>query len=349
MEKYTLLKNQNKKNLQFLFKKKFKNKNDIDLLILTTAINRPLLHNISFKNYSTFLPKDINIKWIINIDFINFDKKSIAEEELEFTKNNILEIFKDYTNIDFEFTLNKIGGFNKAVRNITSLSEKYISNKIKYFLYLEDDWVADNDFKLDNFLNTKYDFIRFYDDLDPRNKLSFQPSIMKPYVWFLMFYNKLNTNNDTKKDPEKLCQLSSSEINIYNFNSQKINLFKDIGRNIQFNDDNTIRGWYQKVDQQENISLSYIYIDRLIKSFLYLISIKKSVNIKEELIDNLKKYFYYDIFNKIVNKYNSDEKNFINFYQKCLKLENKKVYNLKYIYDHIDKLSETGAWSLPIA
>ena len=51
------------------------------------------------------------------------------------------------------------------------------------------------------------------------------------------------------------------------------------------------------------------------------------------------KYF----LTKKKNKNLLDEKNFINFYQKCLKLENKKVYNLKYIYHHIDKLSETGA------
>ena len=47
-----------------------KKNNNIELFILTTAITRPELHKISFNNYKQFIPKDINIKWIINIDFV---------------------------------------------------------------------------------------------------------------------------------------------------------------------------------------------------------------------------------------------------------------------------------------
>ena len=136
--------------------------NDYQLFILTTAITRPQLHNISFNNYKSVIPKDILIKWIINIDYIKFKENNIAKDELEFTKNNIIEIFQDFNNIDFEFILNEKGNFNKAVRTITDITSKLITNRCKSIFYLEDDWVSKDMINISNHIYSKYDIIRLY-------------------------------------------------------------------------------------------------------------------------------------------------------------------------------------------
>ena len=346
MKRALIIKKNNYKNLTNNFNIKFDCEKEYDLLILTTAINRPNLHNISFNNYSNFITKDIKIKWIINIDFVKFSEDLKAEDELEFTKNNILEIFKEHQNIDFEFILNEKGNFNKAVRNLTKYASNDMAKNLKFVLYLEDDWVAKNEFKLNNLINSKFDFIKLYIDRDPRKKLSFQPSLMRPYIWYLMFYQRLKNNLDTNKDPEKICQIDYITIESYNLSFDKFDFFKDIGRDFQINDDNTIRGWYQiKSENNENISLTYIYIDKLIKSILYLKSINKinHKNIRKHFIDYLKLYFNTDVLSKIIKKFDTDEKNMMDFYNQCLNLNNKKKYSLKYIYHHIDIVSETGA------
>ena len=67
-----------------------KNKvNNFELFILTTAITRYKLHNISFNNYKKFIPRNIPIKWIINIDYVNLNNNS-SEDALNITKQNIL-------------------------------------------------------------------------------------------------------------------------------------------------------------------------------------------------------------------------------------------------------------------
>ena len=70
------------------------------------------------------------------------------------------------------------------------------------------------------------------------------------------------------------------------------NKFKDIGRDEELNDDNMIRGWYQKPEiHNENISLSYIYIDKLLLSIIYILSENKKIQDKhlgEKIISYLK-------------------------------------------------------------
>lgn len=320
--------------------------NDYQLFILTTAITRPQLHNISFNNYKSVIPKDILIKWIINIDYIKFKENNIAKDELEFTKNNIIEIFQDFNNIDFEFILNEKGNFNKAVRTITDITSKLITNRCKSIFYLEDDWVSKDMINISNHIYSKYDIIRLYFDGDLRNKLSFQPSIIKPHVWYYMFYKKLKDNGNIDKDPEKICQLVFDEINSLNFKYLMTSEFKDIGREQSFNDDNTIRGWYQKTKvNSENISLSYIYIDKLLKSIIYLID-NNQLNenqLMEKISNYLTNIFMKEIINKILIKYKNNKDKFYNYYLKCNKIKNKKKESLKYVYHHIDKLINTGA------
>ena len=109
--------------------------NDIKMFILTTAINRPDLHKISFENYKKIIPTNLEIEWIINLDFVNFSEDLNPEYELEKSKTNIENIFNDMRNLKFTFILNKKGNFNKAVRNLTDVLSKRISTNCQAILY----------------------------------------------------------------------------------------------------------------------------------------------------------------------------------------------------------------------
>ena len=349
MDKKRLISQSKKKEINNQLKNFCKfNKSNYKLIILTTAITRPKLHLISFNNYKNFIPNNISIKWIINIDYIKFDE----DNDLEFTKSNILDIFKDFKNIDFEFILNEIGNFNKAVRNITSRVFNSLSNNTNRIFYLEDDWFCiDKDFNINKIHN--YDIYKLHNDGDIRLKTSFQPCLLTPIVWYLMFYQKLNKNKDLNHDPEKICQMFEYELKMYDLKYKKDNKFKDIGRDNNFKNENMIRGWFQRKDHGViNISQGYIKIDKLINSFIYFISNNyKNLN-KDNLNNNFKlilenyylKYFIDKIYDKFIENY--DNKYLL--YQKFSKI-NLKYDNIKDIYENIDNIqqivnsNETGA------
>lgn len=342
MQNLIQIKQFNTINLLKSYKNFLNNKNNnFELIILTTAINRPHLHTISFNNYKEFMPKNINILWIINIDYVKFNDSNV-ETELSTTKDNILNIFSDFKNITFDFILNEKGNFNKAVRNITNAASLNITKNCKAILYLEDDWYSIQKFSIAELVKSNIDIIKLYNDNDPRKKLSFQPSLIKPYVWYYMFYQKLKKELDDNKDPEKICQIAD-EINKFNWKYKLINNFKDIGREEEFNDDNTIRGWYQKINvDSQNISLSYIYIDILLKSILYLLSYKSNFSknkLEREINNYLENMFMKQIINKILNKYKANDDMYFNYYSKCLNINDKENADLKYVYHNIDKLT----------
>jgi len=349
MDKKRLFSQSKKKKLKnYLYNLCKNNKTNFNLIILTTAITRPTLHLKSFNNYRNFISNNISIKWIINIDYVKFDE----DNDLEFTKSNILDIFKDFKNIEFEFILNEIGNFNKAVRNITSRVFNSLSNNTNRILYLEDDWFCiDKDFNINKIFNI--DIYKLHNDGDKRLKVSFQPCIITPIVWYLMFYQKLNKNKDLNYDPEKICQMFNKEIEMYDLSYKKVNKFKDIGRNNNFENENMIRGWFQRKECTIlNISQGYIKIDKLINSFIFLISNNyKNLN-KDNLNNTFKlilkkyylKYFIYKIYDKFIENYDD---NYL-LYEKFYKI-NLKYDNIKDIYENIDYIqqiansTETGA------
>ena len=325
-----------------------KNNTNYEHFILTTAINRIKLHNISFDNYKRFIPKNVSIKWIINLDYIDFndDIKETSFEKLNEVKDNILKIFSEFKNIDFDFIFNKTGNFNVAVRNLTELVSKQISKNCNSILYLEDDWICN-----DNVENI-FDLLDNYDVLDMKNKfnekkISFQPVILRPYIWYFMFFKKLRKIKNLKIDPEKICEIKSSKIAFLKIKYKSINIFEDIGRNID-NLNNMIRGWGQKNDF--NISLSYIKIDKLISSLIYIISKKDVRKLSYEVIvdslENLirKELFYDDIKNLLINEFKKSSNKYLFQYCKFYDRNYRKIkLDINNVYNHIDKLINTGA------
>lgn len=352
MNKLYLIHNSNLNKLKLSYNNFCKkNKNDYQVYILTTAITRPSLHSISFKNYKEMISRKLKIKWIINIDFVKFNDNSSPKKDLEETKNNIIEIFKDYDNITFEFKLNEKGDFNRAVRTVTDLLTTQISPKCQAIFYLEDDWfcLKPTDI-LTKYFSEKHQVLKLYFDNDPNMKISFQPVIIKPYIWYYMFYQKLKKINHTTIDPEKICHVSSNEIINYNFNYNIFNIFKDIGRDVELMDnDNLIRGWFQRSNSSnKNIALTYIYKDRLLYSTMFIISQYNKklefTNLFTEISNYLNTFFKDELKNQILENFTKFKDRNYQYYKKCCDYKNKvNDLNLTNIYNQIDKLIEIGA------
>jgi hypothetical protein len=107
-----------------------------DIIILTTSVTRPDLHNIIFPKYINFV-KGLTVKWIIHVNKI-LDQSTID------TRDNLITLLKD-TGIDVEFTLTDSGGtkkdFFQAVQFISNQGLS-LANHSKYgILLLEDDWL----------------------------------------------------------------------------------------------------------------------------------------------------------------------------------------------------------------
>lgn len=191
-----------------------------ELAILTTAIIRPEIHIKSLNSMKKLIKKYTKILWIINLDFVNIFPKNviITDKIIEQCFNNtiitIKTLFLKY-DITFKFILNKVGNFNKAVRNLINEVENIIDNISLGIIYFEDDWViSKNDNNVYHYLhllnnnrlcekNNIYGYrFSFRDCIG--NVASFRPTIWSLYGFKEIFINAFNNNNDTKKDPENI-------------------------------------------------------------------------------------------------------------------------------------------------
>lgn len=300
----------NKKLVLKRFEKIISCTNNYQLIFVTTAITRPDLHSLSFSNYSKYIPKDIPILWIINVDYVEFNKNENKLEIIKYTINNIKNIFIDHQ-IEFKFSHKLEGNFNKAVRTVVENTFNNISKSVKYIINLEDDWFIENEIHFKELIDKSYDIYRLNrkDKHIYQNTVSFQPILLKPYVWYMVFYESLKKNQDINIDPEKICQKGEHFINKYNLSYKSDFYFKDIGRDYLDNNTDLIRGWFQK-ENEINLSLSYIDTNILIKSLIYKFKIKNSKaskNLFEKMINNkLSKLFRDSLLIIIQNKFSEN-------------------------------------------
>ena len=292
----------NKNQLKYIFESMVKNKKllkSYDLIIATTAITRIILHKKSFTNYKEFVIKpliklneNIKILWIINIDFVKEWNMSSLEEDkttvLENTREEIINIFGDIDNVSFEFNLEKDGNFNKAVRKVSDLVGNYLNHETQWVLYLEDDWSFNKKIN-DYFTNINFkgfDAINFF--YNPNKKISFQPCLIKTYVWYMMFPKKLEDNLKTNIDPERICTIGEKELINYDLRLKTLNYCHDIGRDYAL-ENNLFRGW----SQSKNIIVNFNYInfETYLKSILIFLSKTKKYKNHDELIIDLESTF----------------------------------------------------------
>lgn len=152
-----------------------------NVIIATTALNRPDLHKTVFPNwYKQILTLDCKITHIINIDCI--DKLNFTYRD---TVKNFKEIHNEY-NIELKILPEKKPNFFISCLNISKQIDIYIrENKIEKenacIFWLEDDWILTRD------INFK-PYLPFF---NMNSKIAFESHrnysiILKNYIWALM-------------------------------------------------------------------------------------------------------------------------------------------------------------------
>jgi len=177
---------------------------EYDLIILTTAVNRPDLHNKVFPDYCKFV-SDLNCLWIINIDCIHGGASS------DTTKENLNQIINEWSNISVQFSVNEDAGTRKAFyESAQRLINTSIKIKSKYGIFwLEDDWGMNNfRYKLQDILKqlnfSDMDYLQLVD----RNKeVSFNPGIFGNGIFKKYNFIKINdeSNGFYMTNPERAC------------------------------------------------------------------------------------------------------------------------------------------------
>ena len=120
-----------------------------NLIILTTATCRPNIHNMTFNSTSlSFLDSiSIPVKWIINID-----KTLVCPSTQEKTQDNFDRLLKKYNP---EYIVSKQPNFFHAFKNLILASEKHWTDD-SIFLNLQDDFLANKPFQLQDIINLYY-------------------------------------------------------------------------------------------------------------------------------------------------------------------------------------------------
>jgi len=109
------------------------------ILIGTTAINRPELHNLIFPKWKKWLlDSGKKLVWVVNIDRIGY-----LEDTYETTKQNIEQLLGDIN--ELIILPPQSNGFLGACKNISKYIKSYVDknnlNKNKLnVMWLEDDW-----------------------------------------------------------------------------------------------------------------------------------------------------------------------------------------------------------------
>ena len=144
------------------------------IIILTSAVCRPIIHTECFNKYLLENLENINnkydIKWIINID--NTIKCRSSSES---TKNNFKKIFDDY-NIKYQFILTQKPSYLNSCKNLVNDALK-IATHDSCILILQDDFILTKKLDLNNII-TKYLVKNSYISLVFNKFCTFPPSII---------------------------------------------------------------------------------------------------------------------------------------------------------------------------
>ena len=201
---------------------------EYDLIILTTAVNRPDLHSSVFPDYCKFV-SGLNCLWIINIDCIHGGATAAA------TKENLTKIINEWRNISVQFSVNENAGSRKTFyKSAQGLINTSIKIKSKYGIFwLEDDWGINNSrYKLQEILKQTNFSDMDYLQLVKRNKeVSFNPSIFGNGIFKKYNFCKINDKSNTNymTNPERACCHPVNSVQVENH--YEYPYFFDVGRN----------------------------------------------------------------------------------------------------------------------
>jgi hypothetical protein len=203
-----------------------------NLIIGTTAVTRPDLHNKVFPKYFEFL-KNINWLWYIGIDNLDIGVSC------EYTRDNILSLYEEYkspnNDIVFKLNDNRIPNKESFYKNALNLVDTIwaVENNSK-ILWLEDDWLCDIN---EGILTLKelsnigsYDYMQLVKRHDG-NIVSFNPGIWGRGLFKDVCVDKIHTYKDmSKQSPEKVCVFPVKDVKKKVNNFIQRYCFVDVGR-----------------------------------------------------------------------------------------------------------------------
>lgn len=179
-----------------------------NLIIATTAINRPELHSDIFPDWLDWTNKinkdNYQVKWFINIDYVEKLERTFEE-----TKENIIKINNNRFDLHFFKPDDDKGNFLNACKRLSFNINNYIdNNKLNSdtkIIWLEDDWKLNPDIIID--IN---DLIKYYSSNSNLINLTFirnnyihalAPSIIGVNLWKDLFLKAWKKQKD-HIDPE---------------------------------------------------------------------------------------------------------------------------------------------------
>jgi hypothetical protein len=200
-----------------------------DIVILTTAVDRPELHTPIFENYVRYVG-NYNVQWVITINNIS--------NQVEQTEHNLRKILDKY---DVHIKTFDTGGSRVDWYNSVKYCINYayeLKPNIGYF-WLEDDWSVNHgtlseDVSLLSHTNCHV-------SLANRNEVSFNPALWDTVAFEHLMYNSIN-NPDTalgkryvdglNTNPERICCPFPEATKFVN-KLISVNRFADAGRHWQ--------------------------------------------------------------------------------------------------------------------
>ena len=155
-----------------------------ELVILTTAIDRPELHSAILPNTLKYI-EGLKCKWFITINNIN--------NRVNETKENFELLLKDYdltidtydtggTKMDFMHSCERLNNYAKSC-----------DPSIGYF-WLEDDWLINSDKMLASDIKKLFKNNLCHISLANRNELSFNPGIWSKDLFEHVIYNNFSVD-----------------------------------------------------------------------------------------------------------------------------------------------------------
>jgi hypothetical protein len=163
-----------------------------DLIILTTAIDRPDLHNQTLRPFFDMLEKQgIDHKWIVNLDS-PFNKREAA-------LNNLKTFNYSYHGHDIHMS-NKACFYSAAKHVITAAYDDLVDLD-GYVMWLEDDWDLLVPFNMRELIDSDYEYIGFH--FHHFFEFSFNPTIWSQDFFVKNVYEPFASSEESI-DPEQL-------------------------------------------------------------------------------------------------------------------------------------------------
>ena len=194
-----------------------------DLYILTTAIDRPDLHNQTLPPFfKTLKEQGVNYKWFINLDS-PFKKTEEAVDN-----------FKNFAGGVQDLHISDKACFYSAAKHVISSAYNELDNLDGYVLWLEDDWDLLIPFNMRELIDSAYEYIGFH--FHHFFEFSFNPTMWSKDFFVENVYEPFAASEESI-DPEQLLinhhkQTRAKDSNhLKNVNRINFNgVFEDSGR-----------------------------------------------------------------------------------------------------------------------